>query len=34
VTTAQAGAVLELSSVGARVAVDELYRDGLEDASE
>jgi Uma2 family endonuclease len=31
-TTAQAGDVLELSSVGARIAVDELYRDGLEDA--
>jgi Uma2 family endonuclease len=32
VTTAETGAVLELSSVGARIAVDELYRDGLEDA--
>ena len=34
VTTAEAGAVLELSSVGARIAVDELYRDGLEDAGD
>lgn len=34
VTTAEAGAVLELSSVGARIAVDELYRDGLEDAGQ
>ena len=32
VTTAETGAVLELSSVGARIAVDEVYRDGLEDA--
>ena len=32
VTTAEGGAVLELSSVGARIVVDELYRDGLEDA--
>ncbi len=32
VTTAESGAVLELSSVEARIAVDELYRDGLEDA--
>ena len=32
VTTAEAGAVLEISSVGARIAVDEVYRDGLEDA--
>jgi Uma2 family endonuclease len=32
VTTAEKGAVLELSSVGARIAVDEVYRDGLEDA--
>ena len=32
VTTAEADAVLELSSVGARIAVDEVYRDGLEDA--
>jgi Uma2 family endonuclease len=34
VTTAEAGAVLELSSVGGRIAVDELYRDGLEDVAE
>jgi Uma2 family endonuclease len=32
VTTAETGAVLELASVGARIAVDEVYRDGLEDA--
>jgi Uma2 family endonuclease len=32
VTTAETDAVLELSSVGARIAVDEVYRDGLEDA--
>ena len=32
VTTAETGAVLELSSVAARIAVDEVYRDGLEDA--
>jgi hypothetical protein len=32
VTTAEGGAVLELSSLSARIAVDELYRDGLEDA--
>jgi Uma2 family endonuclease len=32
VTTAETGAVLGLASVGARVAVDEVYRDGLEDA--
>jgi len=32
VTTVETGAVLELSSVGARIAVDEVYRDGLEDA--
>jgi Uma2 family endonuclease len=29
---AAAGQTLELSSVGARLAVDEVYRDGLEDA--
>jgi len=33
VTTAETGVVLELTSVGARIAVDEVYRDGLEDAS-
>jgi Uma2 family endonuclease len=32
VTTAETGAVLDLASVGARIAVDEVYRDGLEDA--
>jgi Uma2 family endonuclease len=32
VTTAESGAILELASVAARIAVDELYRDGLEDA--
>ncbi len=32
VTTAGAGAVLELASVTARIAVDEVYREGLEDA--
>jgi Uma2 family endonuclease len=34
VTTAERGAVLELSSVGARIDVDEVYRDGLEDAGQ
>jgi hypothetical protein len=29
---ALAGQTLELSSVGARLAVDDVYRDGLEDA--
>jgi Uma2 family endonuclease len=33
VTTAGPGAVLELASVPARVAVDDVYRGGLEDAS-
>ena len=32
VTTAEKGAVLDLASVSARIAVDEVYRDGLEDA--
>jgi Uma2 family endonuclease len=32
VTTAETGAVLELSSVAARIAVDEVYREPLEDA--
>jgi Uma2 family endonuclease len=32
VTKAEAGAVLELASVTARIAVDEVYRGGLEDA--
>jgi Uma2 family endonuclease len=32
VTNAETGGVLELASVGARIAVDEVYRDGLEDA--
>jgi hypothetical protein len=31
VTTAGPGEVLELASVPARVAVDEVYREGLED---
>jgi Uma2 family endonuclease len=34
VTTAETGAVLELPSVGARIGVDEVYRDGLEDAGQ
>ena len=29
---AASGQTLELSSVGARLAVDDVYRDGLEDA--
>ena len=33
-TTAETGAVLELPSVGAQIAVDEVYRDGLEDANQ
>jgi len=32
VTTAEAGGVLDLASVTARIAVDEVYREGLEDA--
>jgi Uma2 family endonuclease len=32
VTTAGAGGVLDIASVTARIAVDELYREGLEDA--
>jgi Uma2 family endonuclease len=32
VTTAEAGVILELASVAARIAVDEVYREGLEDA--
>jgi len=32
VTTAEGGASLELASVAALIAVDEVYRDGLEDA--
>jgi len=32
VATAETGAVPELARVGARVVVDEVYRDGLEDA--
>ena len=32
VTTAEAGGVLDPASVTARIAVDEVYRQGLEDA--
>jgi hypothetical protein len=32
VANAGQGAVLELASVSARIAVDEVYRGGLEDA--
>ena len=32
VVTAGPGGVLEVASVAARIAVDEVYREGLEDA--
>lgn len=32
VTTAEKGGAVELASVAARIVVDEVYRDGLEDA--